>query len=142
MKKKIFFNALLVALLALAATFQIVLAHETVTVGDYQIEIGWVNEPPIVGQQNDVVVNVTKAEALLAFRHLLILPNRVSKSTWPSRATPLVAEWLSSTRRSRPATVPCAFCRPSWLNAREIRISRYSRWRISKASPVSPAILR
>ena len=63
MKKKIFFNALLVALFALAATFQIVLAHETVTVGDYQIEIGWVNEPPIVGQQNDVVVNVTKADS-------------------------------------------------------------------------------
>jgi hypothetical protein len=28
-------------------------------VGDYTIEIGWVNEPPIVGQQNAIVVNVS-----------------------------------------------------------------------------------
>ena len=63
MKKNIFLNALLVLLVALAVNFQIVLAHETVTVGDYQIEIGWVNEPPIVGQQNDVVVNVTKVDS-------------------------------------------------------------------------------
>ena len=44
MKKKILLNSLLVALIALAISFQIVLAHETVTVGDYEIEIGWVNE--------------------------------------------------------------------------------------------------
>jgi len=62
MKKKILLNAMLVAMVALAITFQIVSAHQTVTVGDYQIEIGWVNEPPLVGQQNAVVVNVTKAD--------------------------------------------------------------------------------
>ena len=64
MKKKILLNALLVALIALAISFQIVLAHETVTVGDYEIEIGWVSEPPIVGQQNAVVVNVAKRRRL------------------------------------------------------------------------------
>lgn len=39
--------------------FQLALAHESITVGDYTLEIGWLSEPPIVGQQNAIVVNVS-----------------------------------------------------------------------------------
>jgi len=58
MNKKNLAVAGLVCLIALVLNFQLVLAHESVTVGDYTLEIGWVNEPPVVGQQNAVVVNV------------------------------------------------------------------------------------
>ncbi|HEY3345391.1 MAG TPA: hypothetical protein VGJ97_10705 [Anaerolineaceae bacterium] len=47
---------LLIGLLALPMT---VFAHQTVTVGDYAVEYGWVNEPAVAGQPNAVVINVT-----------------------------------------------------------------------------------
>jgi hypothetical protein len=59
MNKKLFVSACLMALIALLASYQIVLAHETITVGDYEIEIGWLNEPPVAGQQNAIAVNVS-----------------------------------------------------------------------------------
>ena len=59
MKKSFFIPATLFALLASALSYHIVLAHESITVGDYTVEIGWVNEPPLVGQQNAIVVNVS-----------------------------------------------------------------------------------
>ena len=59
MQKKPFIVACVIVLTALLINFQIAFAHEGVTVGDYELEIGWLNEPPIVGQQNAVVVNVT-----------------------------------------------------------------------------------
>lgn len=59
MKKKSLLAACLIALLAILTTYQIVFAHTSVTAGDYTIEVGWVNEPPIVGQQNAIVVNVS-----------------------------------------------------------------------------------
>jgi hypothetical protein len=34
-------------------------AHQTIQVGDYAVEYGWVNEPAIVNQANAVVVNLT-----------------------------------------------------------------------------------
>ena len=34
-------------------------AHETITIGDTEVEYGWVNEPPIAGQPNAVVINIT-----------------------------------------------------------------------------------
>jgi len=40
-----------------------VFAHEGVKVGDYEIEIGWTNEPPIVGQNNALVVNVSNTSS-------------------------------------------------------------------------------
>jgi hypothetical protein len=58
-KKRFFVTAGLLALIALLTSYSIVFAHESVTVGDYTIEIGWVNEPPLVGQQNAIVVNVS-----------------------------------------------------------------------------------
>jgi hypothetical protein len=33
-------------------------AHETITVGGTEVEYGWVNEPPIAGQPNAVVINI------------------------------------------------------------------------------------
>jgi len=59
MKKRFFVTACLIALVTILTSYSIVLAHESVTVGDYTVEIGWVNEPPIVGQQNAIVVNVS-----------------------------------------------------------------------------------
>jgi hypothetical protein len=57
--KKLYLSAFLIAMIALLASYQIVFAHESITVGDYTIEIGWLNEPPLVGQQNAIVVNVS-----------------------------------------------------------------------------------
>lgn len=37
-------------------------AHETITVGKYAIEYGWLNEPSVVGQPNAVVINIGAAE--------------------------------------------------------------------------------
>ena len=59
MKKRFFVTACLIALVTILTSYSIVLAHESVTVGDYTVEIGWVNEPPLVGQQNAIVVNVS-----------------------------------------------------------------------------------
>ena len=59
MNKKKLWVAGLISIIALAASYQLVFAHTSVTAGDYTIEIGWVNEPPIVGQQNAIVVNVS-----------------------------------------------------------------------------------
>lgn len=59
MKNRILWLAELFAFLALIFNFQVVLAHESITVGDYTIEVGWLNEPPVVGQHNAIVVNVT-----------------------------------------------------------------------------------
>lgn len=51
--------ACMITLISLTLNFQLAFAHETVSVGDYEIEFGWLSEPPIVGQQNAIVVNVS-----------------------------------------------------------------------------------
>jgi hypothetical protein len=58
-KKKFFIPAGLIAFIALLVTVQTAFAHTSITAGNYTIEIGWVNEPAIVGQQNAIVVNVS-----------------------------------------------------------------------------------
>ena len=62
MNRKAFLISFLViaALLALPMT---VSAHQTVTVGDYDIEYGWVNEPAVVNQPNAVVINISQKGA-------------------------------------------------------------------------------
>lgn len=62
MNKKRAISACLIASILLLLNFQLALAHQTVNVGDYAIEIGWVTEPPITGQMNAIVVNVSKGE--------------------------------------------------------------------------------
>ncbi|MCX6081362.1 MAG: hypothetical protein NTW32_17665 [Chloroflexi bacterium] len=39
--------------------FQTAFAHTPVTDGTYTIEVGWAEEPPVVGQRNAVVINVS-----------------------------------------------------------------------------------
>ncbi len=51
--------ACLTVIILLLLNFRLAFAHEAITVGDYTLEVGWVNEPPIVGQQNAIVVNVS-----------------------------------------------------------------------------------
>lgn len=53
--------ACLMGFAALLAGYQIALAHESIHVGDYEIEIGWLNEPPVAGQENAIVVNVSNS---------------------------------------------------------------------------------
>lgn len=59
MKSKIRILIVIMLLAALLAFPQIAWAHQTATVGDYNVEYGWVNEPAVVGQPNAVVINVT-----------------------------------------------------------------------------------
>ncbi len=35
------------------------LAHTTIEVGPYELEVGWVDEPPIVGMKNAVFISIT-----------------------------------------------------------------------------------
>jgi hypothetical protein len=49
----------LLSLIALCANYQIVFAHEYISIANYEIEVGWLAEPPIAGQQNAIIVNVT-----------------------------------------------------------------------------------
>ena len=58
MKKSTLWLAGFLALIALVLNFRWVLAHEEITAGDYTLEIGWLSEPPVVGQQNAIVVDV------------------------------------------------------------------------------------
>jgi hypothetical protein len=59
MNRKKLWIAGLISFALLSLNFRLALAHETITVGDYEIEVGWLNEPPIVGEKNGIVVNVT-----------------------------------------------------------------------------------
>ena len=60
MNRKLFISAGLLAIVALVLNFQLAFDHESITIGDYTVEVGWLSEPPIVGQQNAIVVNVSK----------------------------------------------------------------------------------
>jgi hypothetical protein len=46
------------AVLGLALGASTVWAHTTVEVGEYEIEVGWANEPPVVGQANQIVIDI------------------------------------------------------------------------------------
>jgi hypothetical protein len=59
MNKKSIALAFVILFIGLLAITRPASAHETITVGDYDVEYGWVNEPAIVGQPNDVVINIT-----------------------------------------------------------------------------------
>jgi len=59
MRAKLLARALIIGgLLALAVT-SIALAHTSLKVGPYTIEVGWVDEPPIVGEKNAVYISIT-----------------------------------------------------------------------------------
>ncbi len=59
MRAKLLARALIVGgLLALAVT-SIALAHTSLKIGPYTVEVGWVDEPPIVGEKNAVFISIT-----------------------------------------------------------------------------------
>lgn len=62
MNNRVFWRAALFAILVLFLHTRAALAHESITVGDYTLEVGWLNEPPVAGQHNAIVVHVAKAE--------------------------------------------------------------------------------
>lgn len=58
MKRSLWLAGLL-AFLAFAFPIQQAHAHESVTVGDYEIVVGWGTEPPLVGQMNAIEIHVS-----------------------------------------------------------------------------------
>jgi hypothetical protein len=59
MHAKLLARALIVGgLLALAVT-TIAFAHTSLKIGPYTVEVGWVDEPPIVGEKNAVFISIT-----------------------------------------------------------------------------------
>jgi hypothetical protein len=62
MKKTLLWLAGIFVVLALILNVEPALAHESITVGDYTLEVGWLSEPPVVGQHNAIVVNLTAGE--------------------------------------------------------------------------------
>lgn len=59
MRAKLFWRALIAAgSLALAVT-AVAFAHTSIKVGPYTVEVGWVDEPPIVGAKNAVFISIT-----------------------------------------------------------------------------------
>src|SRR5258706_14079255 len=59
MNKKFLIPACFIVFVAVLISYQTAFAHTSITLGDYTVEIGWVNEPALVGQQNAIVVNVS-----------------------------------------------------------------------------------
>jgi hypothetical protein len=60
MEKIALFFAAALLLSFLAFNMPAVLAHEEVVIGDIRIVAGWVNEPPLVNQLNDVLLIITQ----------------------------------------------------------------------------------
>jgi len=58
--KSLFLPACLLTFFAILFSYQTALAHESITVGDYTLELGWLSEPPVVGQHNAIVMHVSR----------------------------------------------------------------------------------
>lgn len=54
------FFAFLIAFVLLLVTAEPALAHDRVEVGPYVIIVGWENEPPVVGDRNFLVIDITR----------------------------------------------------------------------------------
>ncbi len=54
--------AVFLTLLGLTQTTQTALAHTRVEVGPYAIVVGWLAEPPIVGERNALTIEITENE--------------------------------------------------------------------------------
>lgn len=61
MQKKLAIIAALILSLGLVSS---VYAHKNEVVGNYKIEVGWKNEPPVVGKKNAIEITITKATAV------------------------------------------------------------------------------
>ena len=64
--KRILWLAGLFAFLVLAHPIQPARAHESVTVGEYEIVVGWGTEPPLVGQMNAIEIQVSNTSTGVA----------------------------------------------------------------------------
>jgi hypothetical protein len=51
---------ILTALLVFGTSFSSVYAHTTVEVGTYEIEVGWQDEPPVVGILNAITIDISE----------------------------------------------------------------------------------
>jgi hypothetical protein len=74
MKNKTLILGCLLVLLALLLDVQQASAHESITVGDYEIVYGWVSEPPIAGQRNGVEIfvnDISSGEAQPVEEHVI-----------------------------------------------------------------------
>jgi hypothetical protein len=60
MQKKL---AIVTALILSLGLISSVYAHKSEMVGNYKIEVGWKNEPPIMGKKNAIEITITKATA-------------------------------------------------------------------------------
>lgn len=58
MRAQILFTIMIIVISAASPAF----AHKTVYVEQYEIEIGWKDEPPLVSQQNAIVFTITTQE--------------------------------------------------------------------------------
>jgi len=63
MRIKKFASAFIIALILALAVIGIASAHTTVHNGPYNVEIGWLDEPPIVGQMNGIIMNLSTNDA-------------------------------------------------------------------------------
>jgi hypothetical protein len=54
---------LLLLLVLVSGRAPVAWAHQSITVGDYTVEYGWVNEPAVAGQPNAVVINISPKDA-------------------------------------------------------------------------------
>ncbi len=54
--------ACLLTLFLVLAAAGLASAHTTVTNGPYNVEIGWLDEPPIVGQMNGIIMNLSTSD--------------------------------------------------------------------------------
>ena len=66
MRIKKFASALIIATILAVAIIGSASAHTTVHNGPYNVEIGWLDEPPIVGQMNGIIMNLSTNDATAA----------------------------------------------------------------------------
>ena len=60
MRMRPFQLACLLGLILVLFSTQTAHAHEHITIGDYELVIGWLEEPPIAGQKNAIVISITE----------------------------------------------------------------------------------
>ena len=53
---------LVLSLIATLFLTSVAFAHERTTIGDYVVVVGWANEPPIVGERNAVLLQVSQGD--------------------------------------------------------------------------------
>jgi hypothetical protein len=62
MRARKIWRAIIAAGLLAVALSAVALAHTTIEVGSYQLEVGWVDEPSLVGMKNAVFISITNKD--------------------------------------------------------------------------------